>query len=130
MYVIDLAPLALERFSERVPDFPKGHLILGNFFEHEENYDLILEQTFFCALNPDLRPDYATKMHGLLNTGGKLVGLMFCIPLHADHPPFGGNAAEYRGYFEKDFEIISMDPCTNSIESRKGNELWIELRKL
>ncbi len=129
VFVIDLASQALEGFSERVPNFPKDHLILGDFFEHHGGYDLILEQTFFCALNPELRSAYAKKMHELLKPNGKLVGVMFNGPMYKDHPPYGGNADEYRTYFRSKFEIISMAPCMNSIEARLGSELWVELLK-
>jgi len=129
VFVIDLAPLALEGFSKRVSEFPKDHLILGNFFEHEAEYDLILEQTFFCALNPELRSDYAKKMSELLAPKGKLAGVMFNFPLTEKGPPFGGSIAEYHGYFENYFEAISLKPCENSIKPRQGSELWVELRK-
>ena len=41
------------------------------FFEHNKKYDLILEQTFFCALNPALRRAYVAKVYELLNVNGK-----------------------------------------------------------
>ena len=125
--VIDIAPLALKGFSERVPRFPKDHLIEGDFFEHKAQYDLILEQTFFCALNPELRSAYAKKMHELLAPKGKLAGVMFCFELTDKGPPFGGSAKEYQDYFEDLFEIASMKPCENSIKPRLGRELWVEL---
>lgn len=129
VFVIDIAPLALEAFSERVPEFPKDHLILGDFFEHDAEYDLILEQTFFCALNPYLRPIYAKKMHGLLASKGKLAGVMFNFELTEKGPPFGGSVEEYRGYFDEYFDITSPEECKNSIKPRLGNELWVELVK-
>ena len=129
VFVIDIAPLALKGFSERVPEFPVDHLIEGNFFEHNAEYDLILEQTFFCALNPELRPAYANKMSELLAPNGKLAGVMFCFELTEKGPPFGGSEEEYKVYFEELFEIKSMAPCENSIKPRLGSELWVELVK-
>lgn len=129
VFVIDLAPLALEEFSKRVPSFPKAHLIVGNFFEHEGQYDLILEQTFFCAFDPKLRSDYAKKMYELLAPNGKLAGVMFCFELTAEGPPFGGSTAEYQGYFGGLFRIEQMSPCMNSIPPRLGRELWVEMKK-
>jgi SAM-dependent methyltransferase len=129
VFVIDIAPLALEGFKERAPHFPEDHLFCGDFFEHQGEYDLILEQTFFCALNPELRSKYAKKMHELLAPKGKLAGVMFCFELTEKGPPFGGSAEEYRGYFGDLFEISSMKPCENSIKPRLGNELWVELIK-
>lgn len=127
--IIDIAPLALERFSARVPDFPKERLILGDFFAHEGQYDLILEQTFFCALDPSLRNKYATQVHRLLVPGGRLAGVLFGVPMNADRPPFGGDAEEYHRYFDHVLEVRHMEPCTNSIAPRLGSELWVELVK-
>ncbi len=130
VFVIDLAPLALEAFANRQPNFLKSHLICGDFFEHSAEYDLILEQTFFCAIDPSLRSKYAAHMHRLLKPNGKLVGLLFGVPMNADKPPYGGNAEEYRTYFEPLFRIDRLESCATSIAPRLGNELWMELTKL
>lgn len=128
-FLIDIAPLAFENLKKRFPDFPDENLILGDFFEHEESYDLIVEQTFFCALNPKLRRAYAEKTHSLLNKRGKLMGVLFNAPLFKDHPPFGGNKTEYLGYFEDLFTIFHFETATNSIKPRAGRELFIEIEK-
>jgi len=127
--VIDLAPSAVERFKQRVPSFPKEKVILGDLFEHKGSYDLIVEQTFFCALDPSLRLAYSTAMARLLAQGGKVIGVMFNIPLNDDRPPFGGNEAEYRKLFGPLFTIETMEPCRNSVAPRMGNELWVSLLK-
>ena len=128
-FLIDIAPLAFESLKKRFPDFPDENLIEGDFFEHEETYDLIVEQTFFCAINPKLRQAYAEKMHSLLNKNGILMGLLFNDPLFVDHPPFGGNKAEYLNYFEDLFTFRHFETATNSIKPRAGTELFIELAK-
>lgn len=125
--VIDLAPRALKSLEARVPNFPKENLIEGDFFEHRGSYDLIIEQTFFCAIDPALRRTYAEKMKSLLKVDGKLMGVLFQIPLNDSHPPFGGNKAEYIRYFEDLFLIRIMDTCYNSAKPRAGNELFILL---
>ena len=75
--IVDFSPLALGEFSKRVPSFPKGQLIEGNFFEHQGQYDLILEQTFFCAIDPILRKNYVNHTSDLLNKKWKNCGLLF-----------------------------------------------------
>lgn len=128
-FVIDFAPEALKRFSERVPEFPKAQLIQGDFFEHEGKYDLVMEQTFFCAISPKLRSKYAESTAKMLKTGGKLAGLLFNDGLNTDKPPFGGTAEEYRGYFERYYDFSVFEPATNSIGPRQGRELFIILKK-
>ncbi|NMM50593.1 SAM-dependent methyltransferase [Flammeovirgaceae bacterium KN852] len=129
VYVIDLAQKPLDNIKERFPDFPDDHLIHGDFFEHEDQYDLILEQTFFCALDPGLRSDYKNKMLGLLNPGGKLTGLWFTFPLTDQGPPFGGSPQEYHNLFKNDFNIKVAEPCYNSIPPRMGNEFFMILQR-
>ena len=130
VHVIDLSVLPLQNIKERIPSFPSSQLIHGDFFEHNAKYDLIVEQTFFCALSPELRASYVKKMESLLAPEGKLVGLMFKVPLNTDHPPFGGNEVEYRNLFSAHMEIELMEEAYNSIQPRKGNELFVKLRKL
>lgn len=128
-FIIDIAAQALESFAKRVPNFPASHLICDDFFKHEGQYDLIVEQTFFCALYPSLRNSYAKKMHELLKPGAKLVGLLFSIPLNETHPPFGGNKAEYETYFSPYFKFRHFDTCYNSIKPRANNELFVLFEK-
>ncbi len=130
VYSCDFARSALDNLKYRCPDFPESHLLESDFFElKEKGFDLIVEQTFFCAINPTLRKKYFEKMHELLQPKGKLVGLLFDDVLNADVPPFGGSAAEYKTLFETLFIAQRFEPCTNSIKPRAGRELFIELLK-
>jgi SAM-dependent methyltransferase len=99
-----------------------------DFFLHKDKYDLILEQTFFCALHPSQRIDYARKMKEILTEDGKLAGVLFNREFD-EGPPFGGNEIEYRKLFASYFSKIKIESCYNSIESRKGTEVFIMLGK-
>ena len=127
--VLDITKQPLENFSQRVSSFPTKNLIHGDFFKHKSQYDLILEQTFFCALDPKFRPSYAEKMHELLKDSGKLTGLLFDFPLTEEGPPFGGCINEYIAVFSKRFHIKTMEASHNSIESRNGKELFVIFEK-
>lgn len=127
--VVDITEEPLHNIQNRIPEFPKEQLICEDFFQHNGNYDLILEQTFFCALHPSLRKSYAEKMNELLNPNGKLVGVLFNDKMNDDKPPFGGNTDEYRNYFSPFFNLNVFEPCYNSIEPRSGRELFIVLSK-
>ena len=129
VYVCDWAEEALNIFKKNVPQFPQNHLLITDFFQLHGQYDLIIEQTFFCALNPSLRPQYAQKMAGLLNTEGVLAGVLFGKNFTSEGPPFGGDKAEYVHYFEPYFQIMKMEDCYNSIPPREQNELWIKMVK-
>jgi methyl halide transferase len=130
VFVCDFARSALDNLKKRCPDFPETHLLESDFFElNEKGFDLIIEQTFFCAINPSLRKKYFENMHKLLAVNGKLVGLLFDDTLNADAPPFGGSAKEYKPLFEPLFTAQRFEPCVNSIKPRAGRELFIELIK-
>lgn len=126
--VVDIAETAKNGFLKRFAEFPEAQFLVQDFFDIDKEFDLILEQTFFCALHPSLRQAYAAKMYDLLTTKGKLVGVLFDFPLD-DGPPFGGSKEEYLGYFKPYFEIEVMERCYNSIPSRQGSELFIHLSK-
>jgi methyl halide transferase len=129
VYVMDIAKIPLDNFAKRNPNFPKHQLIEADFFEHEGQYDLILEQTFFCSFEPTKinRENYAKQMHNLLNPNGKLVGVWFDIPLvdgNMDKRPFGGNKEEYLNYLNSYFDTKTFETCHNSIVPRAGQELF------
>lgn len=128
--LLDMSGLAMERFSKKYPEFPGDHLILSDFFTHDRKYDLIVEQTFFCALAPSLRADYARHCADLLNPGGKLIGVLFDRIFEKPGPPFGGSRADYLPLFGPYFEVEVFAPATNSIPPRAGSELFIILEKL
>lgn len=129
VFVVDLSKTALDNIKKRVPNFPIAQLILGDFFDIQNSFDLIIEQTFFCALNPDLREKYVLKMYQLLKEQGKLVGLLFNVPLNDNRPPFGGSKKAYLELFKANFLILKMEKCYNSVKSRAGRELFIQLQK-
>ncbi|MFK8058476.1 MAG: methyltransferase domain-containing protein [Polaribacter sp.] len=129
VFVVDLSKTAIENIKNRIPDFPDSQLILGNFFDIDDTFDLVIEQTFFCAINPSLREKYTQKMHQLLKEKGQLVGLLFNAPLYTNRPPFGGSKKEYLTYFKDNFKIKIFEKCYNSVKSRQGKELFIKMNK-
>jgi SAM-dependent methyltransferase len=125
VYVLDFSKKAINNFSSRVPGFPKDNLLCEDFFNISGNYDLIIEQTFFCAINKSKRFEYVNKIHSLLNKNGRLVGLLFNGPMNDDHPPFGGSITEYKKLFSSLFDLKIIQSSINSISSRNGKELFI-----
>ncbi len=91
-------------------------------------FDLIIEQTFFCAINPSLRQTCVKQYSSLLKSKGKVVGLLFNKQFE-NNPPFGGSEEEYRNYFKANFHIKKMELCYNSIEPRKNSELFFIAEK-
>ena len=128
-FVLDYAGTPLENLKKRISNYNENQFITSDFFEHESQYDLIIEQTFFCALDPELRQKYVKKMKSLLSPNGKIVGLLFQFPLTESGPPFGGSKEEYTELFSADFEIQTLETAYNSIKPRQGNELFFIFTK-
>lgn len=129
VHVLDFVQLPLNNIKNRIPNCDSKKLIHSDFFEHEDAYDLIIEQTFFCALEPSLRTKYVDKMNSLLKTNGKLIGLLFQFPLTEIGPPFGGSKEEYLNLFQNDFNIKTLETAYNSIKPREKNELFFIFTK-
>ena len=129
VFLIDWSEIALNNFKKKTHRLPDSHIFCEDFFKYKGQYDIISEQTFFCAIEPSERAHYAKKVHELLLPAGKLVGLLFDDPLYDDRPPFGGNKVEYVKYFEPSFEFKVFERAYNSIQPRMGRELFILMVK-
>lgn len=115
-------------FAEPIQD-GKITLHCQDFFSFQGTFEWIFEQTFFCALDPSLRPDYVQQMHDLLSASGQLIGLLFNRSFSTDGPPFGGTLSEYKALFAPYFHIHQLHPTDMSISPRLGSEVWIEFSK-
>jgi methyl halide transferase len=129
--LLDIAASALLMAQHKFKrEIEEGRLTLihDDFFHHHDSYDIILEQTFFCAINPDLRRLYASHASNLLKPDGVLAGVMFNCDFNGG-PPFGGNIQEYYGYFQPYFKVVHFEPCLHSIAPRAGREVLINMVK-
>ena len=128
--LIDISPVLTKKLEEKFNSHLKKQLtiITGDFFNLKVQFDLIIEQTFFCALNPEFRKEYVQKINELLTPGGKLVGLLFNRQFE-DGPPFGGTKEEYENLFAETFTIKKIELCYNSIPPRNDAEVFINLMK-
>lgn len=127
VHVCDWATTAFDTFRERCPEFPESQLLVSDFFSLDGQYDLIIEQTFFCAIDPMRRKEYVSKTASLLNKGGKLIGLFFASEFDRPGPPFGGTKSTYLELFDSHFDVLEMATAPNSILPRRGNELFFQM---
>ncbi|MBP9211097.1 MAG: SAM-dependent methyltransferase [Saprospiraceae bacterium] len=126
--LVDISPLAVQKMKDRYGSVNGPGIYCSDFFDWKGHYDLILEQTFFCALPRERRIDYSAHCAKLLSPGGILAGVLFASQFEQPGPPVGGDADEYRSLFSRDFDILTLEPCYNSIPPRAGNELFVILR--
>lgn len=137
--LLDISPVLMDRLRKKFPQAQTQtqagtntsalRLVTADLFDHNGRYDLIVEQTFFCALNPEKRPDYVERTAALLKPGGRLAGLLFDRDFQ-DGPPYGGHKEDYQKLLEKRFRLKTLAPCYNSIKPRMGTELFLIAEKL
>ena len=129
-FVCDWSSTAFNRLREVLPAFPIEQMLIQDFFTVTEQFDYIVEQTFFCALPPSLRRDYVEKTAAFLHPQGVLTGVLFDFEFSKDGPPFGGSEKEYRQLFKSHYQIEILESCQDSIPPRMGNELFLRALKI
>jgi methyl halide transferase len=91
--------------------------------EFDETFDAVLEHTCFCAIPPNLRPDYVRAVARLLRPGGILFGLFYRFDTEdGDGPPFCVSREGIEADFKGAFEIISWSTPARSHGQRAGRE--------
>lgn len=126
--LIDISETASKLLQDKFRNNREVRVVCEDFFAHDNRYDIILEQTFFCALPPTMRQRYVWKMHQLLHPNGFLVGLLF-DRLFEQGPPFGGSKSEYEQLFKDAFDFIELEVANNSVLPRANTELFFKFRK-
>lgn len=110
----------------------KSEILFKDFFElssdYDQSFDLMLEQTFFCAITPSLRSHYVDTAARLLKSGGLLVGL-FYETNEEGGPPFNTTYEDVRNHFSGLFTVERLEKATHSTERRKDKEWLAFLRK-
>ena len=94
-----------------------------------ERYELCVEHTCFCAIDPERRAEYVSTIHALLSDGGRLVGLFYAHG-RPGGPPFSTDDAELERLFSPRFVVEHRETPPDSIERRQGAErLWLLRRR-
>lgn len=129
-HALDFSPAAIEAAREKLPGFG-GELQCADFFSFEvgQQYDLIYERAFLCALPRHLWPNYAPRMAELLNQGGLLAGYFFIDEAALKGPPFGISAASLLNFCTPWFELIEDQAAPDAIGPFAGKERWMVWQK-
>ena len=102
---------------------------LFKLFNH--TFDIVLEYTCFCAINPARRMDYVRMTNHILKSNGKLVALLFPIDkdINDDGPPFVVDLDSTISLFSKYFIVDTKEIPSLSIEQRNGREVFVIFKK-
>ncbi len=126
--LVDFAPDALEaalmeasRLKTTIQAYRQNFFDLPSIGYHQSAYDIILEYTFFCAIDPGQRAHYVETAAKLLKPGGWLVGLFFPLVIDKPGPPFVVSEQEVAELFRPQFEIRIEKPLL-SVKPRAERE--------
>jgi len=130
---LDFSPGAVELLQDSLREKNLSAKVLHrDFFEledtHNQAYDAMLEQTFFCAIQPDQRSAYVESASRILKPGGLLFGLFYETGEEGG-PPFNTTEADIRNYFSGLFDINRLEKCSFSSERRQDKEWLAVVRK-
>lgn len=131
---VDFAPEAVrEMREENDPAAPVAvihddifdlHPIFNGFF------DFVLEYTFYCAIDPARREQYADVVATLLKPGGRYIGLAFPVGDRPGGPPFAVSPDELVMLLEeKGVRLQHREAPDDSVRGRRGREELLIMQK-
>jgi SAM-dependent methyltransferase len=93
-------------------------------------FDYVLEYTCYCAIDPQRRLDYVTRVSRLLKPGGLYIALAFPIGTRPGGPPYTYQPQDLVGPFiDQGFDLRLRESPPDSAPGRQGVEELIILRK-
>ena len=97
----------------------------------KSSFDFVIEQTCFCAIQPERRQEYESMVKLILKPRGSLIGLWFPLDkkLEEGGPPWGTTTEEVKSVFSDAWCIKKEEFPEHSINSRKGREKLIIFQK-
>ena len=98
---------------------------LNNYF------DYVIEQTCYCAIDPNRREQYERLIYRILKPDGCLIGLWYPIDkpfkIEGHHGEF--SISNLKDIFKKNWKIIEESFSELSVEKRKKREKLITFKK-
>jgi methyl halide transferase len=94
-------------------------------------FDYVLDYTFYCAIAPQRREEYAAVVERLLKPGGRFVALAFPLGERAGGPPFGVDASALVDMMrQRRFRLEHREIPADSVRPRLGREELLIMQKL
>ncbi|XP_074340073.1 putative thiol methyltransferase 2 isoform X2 [Apium graveolens] len=145
---LDISESAIEiatKLSSSSPSSNHHTFLKTDFFTWQptELFDLVFDYTFFCAIEPDMRSAWASRIQNLLKPNGELITLMFPVQLanplycitgtsmlqrllisdHVGGPPYKVSVADYEEVLHSvGFRATSIMENELAIGPRQGRE--------
>ncbi|CAL1404738.1 unnamed protein product [Linum trigynum] len=125
---LEISDKAIEKANELFSAMPNANyfkFLKADFFNWNpsEKFDLIFDYTFFCAIEPEMRPEWAQKTSELLKPDGELLTLIFPIDDHVGGPPYKVSVSDYEEVLHPmGFKAVSIVDNEMAVGPRKGRE--------
>lgn len=126
--VVDFAPEVVREVQDRIEkEGIRMDVLNEDIFrlrpDRHGTFDYLLEQTCFCAIDPDRREEYADMAKRMIRPGGILVGLFYAHGREGG-PPWNTTPEDVKGHFGPRFDFLEFSVAEYSMDSRKGEE-WL-----
>lgn len=92
-------------------------------------FDVVVEHTCYCAIDPARRDEYVANVAAVLRPGGLLVALLFPFRADAPGPPFPVTEDEIARRFSPCFEVGALEAPASSHERHRGAERLAVMRR-
>lgn len=96
--------------------------------DFDQAFDIVVEHTCYCAIDPIQRPQLVKTWIQCLVPGGHLMGVFFGMD-KMKGPPFGGTEWELRERLKRSFHFIFWGRSHESIQRRDGKEFVVYAQK-
>lgn len=132
---VDLAPAAIAAARAVVGERAGAELLCLDFFASvealmERRFDWVFDQTFFCAIPPVFRLDYARVLAAILRPGGEVWALSMRTDT-TEGPPYDSLPEDYINLLSGvGFELVARRPLdAESHPARRGRETLVRMRR-
>lgn len=132
---VDFAPAAVQKLQRKARRSQVSmEIMCRDMFslteEKQHSFDLVLEYTSYCAIDPRRRDEYVSMVLDLLKPEGRLIALFF--PMDQDPavgPPFGVKYTEVVDRFGPYFHFAAEEWPDLSVKSRRFREYFVIMER-
>lgn len=129
---VDISPLAIERAKKLYGHMENITFVEADLFklprEMDGAFDIVFEQTCYCAINPTRRQELVKVWNRVLTTEGHLMGVFFAMEKRQG-PPFGGSEWELRQRLKSSYLPIFWGRWQASVPRRQGKEFFVYMKR-
>jgi SAM-dependent methyltransferase len=131
---LDFAPGAVAALRDMNASEAPVAVLQADFFDLHPylfgHFDYVLDYVFYCAIDPQRRPQYADIVTRLLAISGLFIILAFPLGDRQGGPPFAVSSSEIISLFQSRGLLLEYrEEPSDSVRPRRGREELLLLRK-